>query len=618
MPKINKLSFTFFLLFTLFFINSCGKSSGNNNDTINLKVSSTTPSDRDENIEINTNIIFTFNESINESSIGNDNLSILDTNGNVVNGNIRVVGNRVIFDPSSDLAYDTKYNISLTKSIKGENGATLNSIYSFSFTTKKEIKANEKPSKPTNLITSNITQLSIKISWNASTDNDGNINSYYVSYKKENGLYYSEMTTTDTFKVFTYLEPKTRYSFKIRAKDNDGGFSDYAYSPSATTLEKINQKPTPPTSIQLTNITHNSISISWNGSNDSDGNIASYLISYKILSGDYGNEQSTNSVTKVFNNLPASTVYTFRIRAKDNDGEYSDYAYISSVATLQSTNQKPTPPTNIQLTNITQNSITVSWNSSSDSDGNIVSYLISYKTSSGNYGNEKSTNSVTKIINSLTASTDYTFRIRAKDNDGEYSDYAYSSITTTSQAIGEQGSIEGSIKDKITNENIKGATINTGNHTTTSNDNGSYQIANLSYGTHRLRVSLNGYEVNEQDIIISQSNTIKDILLTKSSASLKGVVKNTNGNLLASVSISLGTINITTDTNGAYVINNIIIYGERRINASLENYKAYQENIQINKGYTIIHNITLEIEENKLTHAIPNTSGIFLVESHDD
>ncbi len=105
--------------------------------------------------------------------------------------------------------------------------------------------ANKPPEKPSNISTSDVTADSIKVSWTAATDSDGSISGYEVSYKIGNGFWSGTSTTANTTYTFQSLQPATSYTFRVRAKDDDGDWSAYQQSSAVNTL------PSAPTSLAV-------------------------------------------------------------------------------------------------------------------------------------------------------------------------------------------------------------------------------------------------------------------------------------------------------------------------------------------------------------------------------
>ncbi len=80
----------------------------------------------------------------------------------------------------------------------------------------------EAPTIPIGLTSSNITQTSVNLSWNASTDNVG-VTGYDVY---QNDISIATVTTTNT--TISGLTAGTTYSFKVKARDAAGNTSDFS------------------------------------------------------------------------------------------------------------------------------------------------------------------------------------------------------------------------------------------------------------------------------------------------------------------------------------------------------------------------------------------------------
>ncbi|MDA7717072.1 fibronectin type III domain-containing protein, partial [bacterium] len=88
----------------------------------------------------------------------------------------------------------------------------------------------QAPTIPTNLITSNITQTTVDLSWVASTDNVG-----VTEYEIFRGTASIGTSATTSYNV-TGLTPETSYSFTVKAKDAAGNTSASSTAVTITTL----------------------------------------------------------------------------------------------------------------------------------------------------------------------------------------------------------------------------------------------------------------------------------------------------------------------------------------------------------------------------------------------
>jgi chitodextrinase len=191
-------------------------------------------------------------------------------------------------------------------------------VFTGSFTANADSQA---PSAPTALTTSNISENSIDLSWNASTDNVG-IAGYDV-YR--DGVL--QTTVTSTSYSATGLSANTAYSFYVIAKDAAGNASSQSSSVNATTLAPDTTAPTAPSSLTASGTTDTATTLSWTASTD---NVA--VASYDILRGTTVIGNTTNTTFNV-TGLAQNTAYSFSVKAKDLAGNISDVSNIVNVST---------------------------------------------------------------------------------------------------------------------------------------------------------------------------------------------------------------------------------------------------------------------------------------------
>jgi chitodextrinase len=165
------------------------------------------------------------------------------------------------------------------------------------------------------------------------------------------------------------------------------------------------------------NITANSLTLSWTASTSSD------VSSYDIYNGEtlLGN---TASITYNVSGLTTNTSYTFSVRAKDSIGNTASGTTVNATTSSVIDTTAPNNVTNLTASNMTQTGLTLNWTVSTSSD------VASYDVYNGNtlLGN---TSSTTYDISSLTAGTQYTFNVKAKDVSGNVATGTSVTITTT-------------------------------------------------------------------------------------------------------------------------------------------------------------------------------------------
>jgi trimeric autotransporter adhesin len=318
----------------------------------------------------------------------------------------------------------------------------------------------EPPTPPTNLLASNITDSSLMLSWEASTDNVA-VSSYDVYM--DNALV---LSTQNTFANITDLSPNTTYSFFVKAKDAAGNVSESSNVVSATTqiaqLNYCDSYSTNSNNEWIQRVQLGSI----NNISGNDGGYGNYLhISATLTKGSTntititpgwsGNRQresyrvwidynqdgsfdgSGEQVLNINRSNAASVSANFtipqnaiegptrmRVSMKRNslpgsceifsNGEVEDYTVTIIGGFIDS--EPPTPPTNLLASNITDSSLMLSWEASTD---NVA--VSSYDVYMDN-ALVLSTQNTFANITDLSPNTTYSFFVKAKDAAGNVSE----------------------------------------------------------------------------------------------------------------------------------------------------------------------------------------------------
>ena len=177
------------------------------------------------------------------------------------------------------------------------------------------------------------------------------------------------------------------------------------------------QAPTAPTNVTLSNITLNSINISWSAATDNFG-----VTGYNIYVDGILEAQTTNTNSTIVA-LNTNTDYNFTIIARDLINNMSAAASISG-KTLEDT-EAPSIPINLSISNETDSSVKVSWTPSTDNNA-----VHGYEVYVDNSLKEKTTNSF-YTVSGLNTSTTYAIEIVAYDIDNNKSDKSNSINATT-------------------------------------------------------------------------------------------------------------------------------------------------------------------------------------------
>ena len=187
------------------------------------------------------------------------------------------------------------------------------------------------PSTPTNVRVVAVTEDSITIAWNASTDNSGTIHAYIAG-----GIYHPG---NSTIKTFTGLVPDTTRTYFVQAMDPSGNLSPLSEPVTATTVPDTTP-PTTPTNLQVTGTGISTVSLTWDRSSDR------WSFGYEVLM----DGQLLAAAAHPFVGTPSTTLrkippgrHVFAVRARDYSGNVSGLS--NSVTVDLAGNGDSTPPT---------------------------------------------------------------------------------------------------------------------------------------------------------------------------------------------------------------------------------------------------------------------------------
>jgi hypothetical protein len=221
----------------------------------------------------------------------------------------------------------------------------------------KPRRDNTPPTTPTNVRVVGVTEDSITIAWDASTDNSGSIHAYIAG-----GIYHPGDSTT---KTFTGLVPKTTRTYYVQAIDPSGNMSGLSDPVTATTSPDTTA-PTTPTGLKVTGTGISTVSLTWDRASDR------WAFSYEVLMGG----QVIAAAAHPFTGTPATTLrkippgtHTFTVRARDLSGYVSGESNAVTVTlTGNGDSTPPEAPTNLTVEDLNDNcgSLILRWTESTD------------------------------------------------------------------------------------------------------------------------------------------------------------------------------------------------------------------------------------------------------------
>jgi hypothetical protein len=243
----------------------------------------------------------------------------------------------------------------LARLIIATAAVALLAVLLFSGTTTSAAKGDRSaPTTPTNLVVTAITETTVALKWNPSTDNSGKF-SYQVKINLLNSSSYNSLATvsqTQTTYTVRYLSPNTAYSFAVYAVDGNGNRSSDSNAVNANTPADT----TPPSIpvLQATALGPSQVQLTWTRPTD---NVPNYCCSYAFSMNGSPLTQNINnaaapagSMSVIIRHLPPGTANTFAVTAIDYTGKNASTSNVASAQTWPSIDHTPpSVPTNLHV-----------------------------------------------------------------------------------------------------------------------------------------------------------------------------------------------------------------------------------------------------------------------------
>ncbi|MDN5923621.1 MAG: carboxypeptidase regulatory-like domain-containing protein, partial [Xanthomonadales bacterium] len=161
------------------------------------------------------------------------------------------------------------------------------------------------------------------------------------------------------------------------------------------------------------------------------------------------------------------------------------------------------------------------------------------------------------------------------------------------------GVVDGVIVDLATGSPLAGATVslleNADSHAS-SNVTGAFALSDVPQGSYTLVASLTGYVSRNFSVTVNRGQATHvgsiALVLIPTTATLSGVVKDSNSQPLQNVIVAVGTRSAITDGQGSYTVTGIAP-GPAAITASLTGYRSVSANVDFAVGTTYLFSPTL-------------------------
>jgi len=228
------------------------------------------------------------------------------------------------------------------------------------------------PTTPTNLVVTSITETTISLSWNASSDNSGKL-SYRLKINNLNNSSYNSLATisqSQTTYTARYLATNSSYSFTVYAIDDSGNRSTDSNLASAKTLADTTPPATPV--LQAAAIAPSQVQLTWTKSTD---NVPNNCCNYSFKVNGTTITQNINWATApadklsvIIRHLTPGTNYSFSVTVSDWSGGNAATSNTAQASTPPSSDTTPpSVPTDLHL--VQDNScaeVWLGWNQSTD------------------------------------------------------------------------------------------------------------------------------------------------------------------------------------------------------------------------------------------------------------
>ena len=222
------------------------------------------------------------------------------------------------------------------------------------------------PGKPRAI---NITQNSVELEWDSPLVGEASVQSYTILYCSTDEKWYQLKTNIfqPNFSIGD-LNPKTLYHFKVRAESSTNS------SPVSEASDSVETLLPPPDKPYATNVTHNSVQLSWDKPQYDAGSVQQYTVMYTTASSNIWKEkvfQNSGLSCVYIQDLLPNNLYVFKVRA-DNTTTSSPESESIRIKTLLP------PPGRPYASNVGCESFQLNWQEPEYNKG-VMYYRIFYR-----------------------------------------------------------------------------------------------------------------------------------------------------------------------------------------------------------------------------------------------
>ena len=325
-----------------------------------------------------------------------------------VNGETLVTGTEYALE---SLTAGTEYKVTV-KAVDAAGNVSEGAVYTF---TTKNAADTEAPSAPTNVVVTDVTTTTAKVTWSEATDNVAVVGyNVYLNEKKIN-----ETLISTTEYDLTALTEETNYSVKVTAVDAAENESERSEAATFTTPKtQDTEAPSVPAGVAASDVTQTGAKITWTASTDNVG-----VAGYNVYLGESKVNTSPVTVTEYdLTGLTANTEYTVTVSAVDAAGNESARSEAATFTTLEAEEEKdneaPSVPAGVTASDVTQTGAKITWTASADNVG-VAGYNVYVDETKVN--TDKLVEGLELELTGLAPETEYTVTVSAVDAAGNES-----------------------------------------------------------------------------------------------------------------------------------------------------------------------------------------------------
>lgn len=228
------------------------------------------------------------------------------------------------------------------------------------------------PTAPTNLTVTSISETTVTLVWNASTDNSGKF-SYRVQINSLNSAYNALATIAQTQTTYTakFLSPNASYSFVVYAVDGSGNRSVNSNMVGASTLPDTTG-PTAPV-LEAVAIAPSQVQLFWTKSTD---NVSNNCCNYAFTMNGASLTQNINwaysadkpdKLSVIIRHLSPATKYNFAVAVSDYSANTTNSNTANATTPPSNDTTPPSVPTNLNMVSTNGcGEVWLGWNEATD------------------------------------------------------------------------------------------------------------------------------------------------------------------------------------------------------------------------------------------------------------